>query len=222
MLAAEFRSLPVVTKRGSMQGFYDIAGIGSFQCGVKTTWIGKHLPSGAEVFERIDATALLLEDWEMSDLDRLAIVPPPPPPSASGAHAPDGLGHASIPAETTPTVNDVPGDLVPPNKSESTASLGLERATKIALAAAAEEHGRTDLSLVPDKTIESPAQWLFFYDTVGFLSTGDEAEALEVSYPIMVNRGTGEVSVLKRSSTSARRRSPEISTVRISLEGSNH
>lgn len=51
------------------------------------------------------------------------------------------------------------------------------------------------LVVVDEQTIEKEWGWVFFYNSINFLESGDSIDALAGNAPYIVNKSTGEISV---------------------------
>jgi hypothetical protein len=52
------------------------------------------------------------------------------------------------------------------------------------------------LAIVDAEPLETAHAWVFFYNTRGYLETGEFSEALAGNGPILVNKATGNIEVL--------------------------
>ena len=50
-----------------------------------------------------------------------------------------------------------------------------------------------ELAILEDRTLDKPFGWVFFYDTVEFIRTGDDMARAVGNAPLIVDRESGEV-----------------------------
>jgi hypothetical protein len=53
-----------------------------------------------------------------------------------------------------------------------------------------------DLVILDEHTLERPYGWVFFYDSRGYIETGDLSQALAGNAPVLVHKKDGHIDIL--------------------------